>query len=961
MSNLIVQYKFDKSIYDNLIPEFNTEFTNYEIIDEYLDTEDIVTTSTETIMIMNYDAEPDEYGILTTEYEVENVSTFSAENIVTRSIYSDELPTIIRFGNSKDMDETPKTLCVLEILYLNTNNVTDMYYMFKNCSNLTSIDVSNFDTSNVNNMANMFYGCNLLTSLDVSNWDTGNVTNMDQMFYDCPLLTSLDVSNFDTSNVTNMFAMFAYCNNLTSLDLSNFNTSNVTNMSYMFYDCNNLTSLDVSNFDTRNVTDMSWMFFNCNKLTSLDVSNWDTSKVTNMNYMFSSCSSLTELDLTSFDTSKVTNMGGMFENCSGLTDLDVSSFDTSNATDIWFMFSNCASLTELDVSGFDTTKATVINAMFQNCSKLTSLDLSGFDTTNVTSMYNMFYMCSNLTSLDLSGFDTTNVDDMSNMFQRCSALKYLKCNNVTTLNIINTLLPTKTSDNQGTIICKSDTTNLDTTALQSKYWNILDEPTLIAKYVFDKSIYNNCIPIFNTEFEGYFIEDEVEEGNNEVTRTIESCGMLPTKIRFSTCAPTSQGLDGREKALLELLYLDTNNLTTEAQMFQSCINLTYVNTENMINLHQTNHMFCDCNKLTSLDTSNFNTGNVTNISYMFSYCYELTSLDISNFDTSNVTDMYCMFYNCKSLTLLDLSNWDTSKVTNMKKMFYNCTKLTTLDVSNFNTSSVTDMTEMFNNTPLLTDISVLYMDKSSLQKLVDAMPTDSNKTLWYKDVNIDGITHGNNITLKKYMEGNVEIVLNSPLLEGDRIEVKDGKLCHYHKMGMVVLDGSEDEPWMFSYTFKNGIKRFRTNNSKSFIALNSKCICNNFWFDDKLTQHGDALACALTEISHPIYEFQANLSESLSNSIGNDVNKFRKWLSENPTTVIYELAEPYYEDITNLQSAPTLKTYLECSMEIDTDLPIDTNVTYRTNLSSVYVMERELDELDNGTDLGDILEGEVNE
>ena len=96
-------------------------------------------------------------------------------------------------------------------------------------------------------------------------------------------------------------------------------------------------------------------------------------------------------------------------------------------------------------------------------------------------------------------------------------------------------------------------------------------------------------------------------------------------------------------------------------------------------------------------------------------------------------------------------------------------------------------------------------------------------------------------------------------------------------------------------------------------------------------------------------------------TIDNRLSSFKQWLQANPTTVIYELETPYYEDITNLQSAPTLKTYLECSMEIDTDLPIDTNVTYRTNLSSVYVMERELDELDNGTDLGDILEGEVNE
>ena len=51
---LIALYKFDKSIYENLIPEFNAEFTNYEIVDQYLDTEDIVTTTTETIMIMDY-------------------------------------------------------------------------------------------------------------------------------------------------------------------------------------------------------------------------------------------------------------------------------------------------------------------------------------------------------------------------------------------------------------------------------------------------------------------------------------------------------------------------------------------------------------------------------------------------------------------------------------------------------------------------------------------------------------------------------------------------------------------------------------------------------------------------------------------------------------------------------------------------------------------------------------------
>ena len=45
-------------------------------------------------------------------------------------------------------------------------------------------------------------------------------------------------------------------------------------------------------------------------------------------------------------------------------------------------------------------------------------------------------------------------------------------------------------------------------------------------------------------------------------------------------------------------------------------------------LNSTNYMFFNCNLLTILDLSNFNTQNVTNMSYMFSNCYSLKSLDL---------------------------------------------------------------------------------------------------------------------------------------------------------------------------------------------------------------------------------------------------------------------------------------------------------------------------------------------
>jgi len=41
------------------------------------------------------------------------------------------------------------------------------------------------------------------------------VTDMKYMFRDCSSLTNLGVSNWNTSNVTNMSAMFCNCINLT--------------------------------------------------------------------------------------------------------------------------------------------------------------------------------------------------------------------------------------------------------------------------------------------------------------------------------------------------------------------------------------------------------------------------------------------------------------------------------------------------------------------------------------------------------------------------------------------------------------------------------------------------------------------------------------------------------------------------------------------------------------------------
>ena len=295
-------------------------------------------------------------------------------------------------------------------LWLDPRNKTAYYYaepekvylnedsnrMFRDLSNLISLDVSSFDTSKVTNMEAMFAGMPSLTSLNLSNFDTSKVTRMNSMFEGASRLTTLNLSNFDTSKVTDMEAMFGYMYGLTSLNISSFDTSQVTNMRDMFSNIRNLTSLNLTNFDTSKVTDMRAMFGYMYGLSSLNLTNFDTSQATDMNSMFAGMS-LTSLNLSNFDTSKVTDMGSMFYNMRNLTSLNLTNFDTSKVTDMSDMFSNMFNLTTLDISNFDTSNVVDMGGMFSfrgvgaHDDKLEKIYVNNdFNTSKLTWFSNMF-------------------------------------------------------------------------------------------------------------------------------------------------------------------------------------------------------------------------------------------------------------------------------------------------------------------------------------------------------------------------------------------------------------------------------------------------------------------------------------------------------------------------------------------------------------------------------------------
>ena len=205
-----------------------------------------------------------------------------------------------------------------------------------------------------------------------------------------------------------------------------------------------------------------------------------------------------------------------------------------------------------------------------------------------------------------------------------------------------------------------------------------------------------------------------------------SAGVWPNAVRLSF----EQGIvfpvdcedlfsDMTSLTSLDLSQVDTSDVTNMNSMFSGCtklvdLNLDGFNTSNVTNI---SGMFSHCSSITNLNLSNFDTGNVILMTGVFSDCSALRKVNLSSFDTSNVKYMGYMFWRCSSLRSIDLSNFDVSNVENMNYMFSNCESLTNVDFGIFDTSNVTTMERMFSACDNLTELDVSCFNTSSVTNM----------------------------------------------------------------------------------------------------------------------------------------------------------------------------------------------------------------------------------------------------
>ena len=308
------------------------------------------------------------------------------ENISdTQELSEDELKALLFWiGDQEQADQITSVVIAEEIAPKSTKK---LFSALKNIENI--IGLNKLNTCNVTTMLDMFRNCSNLKSVDLSTFNTEKVTTMHAMFAYCTRIENINMSSFNTKEVTNMSAMFYNCGQLKQLDVNNFNTENVTTMASMFANCSNLEKLDISNWKTANVEDMSWMFAGedygnppntMNIKQIIGIENLDVSNVKTMDRMFRHCHELTSLDLHKWNVSNVEIMRQMFNSCTSLSKLNIENWNMCNVTNTQYMFNNCYKLNSIITFSFDSTKITTYGGTFED----TAIDSNCLVTVNYT-------------------------------------------------------------------------------------------------------------------------------------------------------------------------------------------------------------------------------------------------------------------------------------------------------------------------------------------------------------------------------------------------------------------------------------------------------------------------------------------------------------------------------------------------------------------------------------------------
>ena len=375
MPNVVMKYKFDPKIEENLLPGFNAGYT-YDKEDETLE-----------------------------------------NGLILRTILSDNLPTSIGINGNK--------AALIEVLECDARNCTSLWQSFYNCVNLERFKVIFGDK--LWNLSHMLYNTPKLVYLDMSSCNFSNVTiatNIVQRGNN--ILAELILADSVWNDMNVQIIGHANGETLRKIILTNVDTTRVTSMRSLFNGKKLLKTADFSSFDTKNVTDMESMFLESG-FTEVDLSSFNISKVIRFNDMFHNCRNLKKVKISNekLPASNVdASLYRMFDQCSTIEELDLSTMRLMKITDIRNTFAGMTNLKKLNISGFKTTSNINCYHTFFGCPNLEVLDISNFELTDATSFENFLNPGTKLQHVGMMYCNPATVNKFLNLYRSQNGVQW---------------------------------------------------------------------------------------------------------------------------------------------------------------------------------------------------------------------------------------------------------------------------------------------------------------------------------------------------------------------------------------------------------------------------------------------------------------------------------------------------------------------------------------------------------
>ena len=172
-----------------------------------------------------------------------------------------------------------------------------------------------------------------------------------------------------------------------------------------------------------------------------------------------------------------------------------------------------------------------------------------------------------------------------------------------------------------------------------------------------------------------------------------SSGFAPRWISFQNYTGTD--------LLAEMQGLDTSNLTSCANMFYNCKNITKADMSgwDLSNVTTMGSCFAQDTALKEVVFPTTKSNKITSVAGMFSMCKGLTRLDLSNFEITGLREISSCFRENTNLEYLNLSGWH-GELTSVNYFLNWCSKLKFLDIRNLSFKKITtDYTYTFNQVP----------------------------------------------------------------------------------------------------------------------------------------------------------------------------------------------------------------------------------------------------------------------